>query len=204
LGNADMEIKMTSKRAAVLDTALRLFSTYGYHSIGVDRIKDEAGVSKMTLYKYFPTKEALIESVLMRRDELFREDLERTVAIQASCLDKVHTVFRWHDEWFHRSEFHGCMFIKASEEFPEASSEIRRISMQHKEYVRQMLQSILEAGGVRDANLLAWHLLIMLEGMIVNANMFSDCRCVDTCWRFARELLEGRIGSPSSQPVVGP
>jgi AcrR family transcriptional regulator len=195
---------MTSKREIVLDTALRLFSTYGYHSVGVDRIKDEAGVSKMTLYKYFPTKEALIESVLMRRDALFREDLDRTVANQASCLDKVHAVFKWHDEWFHRSEFHGCMFIKASEEFPENASEIRRISMQHKEYIRQMLQNILEAGGAQDASLLAWHLLIMLEGMIVNANMFSDCRCVETCWHFAKELLKERIESRSIQPVAGP
>jgi AcrR family transcriptional regulator len=195
---------MALKREIVLDTALRLFSTYGYHNVGVDRIKDEAGVSKMTLYKYFPTKEALIESVLMRRDALFREDLERMVANQADCLDKVHAVFKWHDEWFQRSEFHGCMFIKASEEFPENGSEIRRISMQHKEYVRQMLQNILEAGGARDASLLASHLLIMLDGMIVNANMFSDCRCVETCWHFAKELLKERIGPRSIQPVAGP
>lgn len=188
---------MKSKRDAILDTALTLFSTYGYHSVGVDRIKDEAGVSKMTLYKYFPTKEALIESVLIRRDEIFRESMEMAVAGVTDCLDKVHAVFKWHDEWFRCDDFHGCMFIKATEEFPDAISEIRRISMQHKEYISHTLQTILELGAIKDAKLLAQYLLIVLEGMIVNANMFSDRGCVDTCWHFVSELLNQRLLAPT-------
>ena len=191
---------MKPKRDAILDTALTLFSTHGYHSIGVDRIKDEAGVSKMTLYKYFSTKEVLIESVLIRRDELFREGIERAVASAAGCFDKVQAVFRWHDEWFRCGNFHGCMFIKASEEFPDATSEIRRISMQHKEYIGHTLQSILDLGEIKDSALLARHLMIVLEGMIVNANMFSDRSCVDTCWQFISELLNQRLQPPADQP----
>lgn len=196
---------MKSKRDAILDTALTLFSTHGYHSVGVDRIKEEAGVSKMTLYKYFPTKEVLIESVLLQRDQLFRDSLDQAVAGVTDCLGKVQAVFAWHDQWFRCGDFHGCMFIKASEEFPDAGSEIRRISKQHKEYVRHTLQKILESGSIKDAELLAQHLLIVLEGIIVSANMFSDRGCVDASWQIVNEMLSQRLPPPadlSSAPCL--
>lgn len=162
--------------------------------MGVDLIKDQAGVSKTTLYKHFPTKEALIENVLLKRDEMFRHDLGRAVAARQGCIPQIKAIFDWHDQWFTRGEFHGCMFIKASEEFPDNSTDIRRISRQHKDHIREMLEDILQAAHLADADLLAAHLLIVLEGMIVNANMFSDRSCVDSSWHFVSELLESRIG----------
>ena len=187
--------KMSSKREAILDTALSLFATYGYHGVGVDRIKDEAGVSKMTLYKYFPTKEILIEGVLRWRDECFRASLDAALAQADSYQNKVRAMFVWHDEWFRKSEFHGCMFIKASEEFPEQSSPIRRIARQHKEHIRELLLAILTSAGAKDADSLSWHLLVVLEGMIVNANMFNDRKCVDLCWPFVSTLLEQHLST---------
>lgn len=56
-----------TKEDLVLETALALFATHGYHAVGVDRIKDASGVAKMTLYKHFATKDILIEQVLLRR-----------------------------------------------------------------------------------------------------------------------------------------
>jgi AcrR family transcriptional regulator len=193
---------MKSKREDVLDTALALFAAHGYHAVGVDRIAQEAGVSKMTLYKYFPTKDALIESVLVQRDALFCASVERAVADAdpADCLARVQAVFLWHGAWFCGGEFHGCMFIKASEEYPESGTEIRRISMLHKANMRRVLEGILVAGGIEDAGLLASHLLVVLEGMIVNANMFGDPGCVETCWHFVRELLDRRLGRTALTP----
>ena len=185
---------MKEKRDVILDTALTLFSADGYHSVGVDLIKEQAGVSKTTLYKHFPTKEALIVGVLLKRDELFRNHLMLSIAEKQDCISQIKAIFDWHDQWFRRGEFHGCMFIKASEEFPDNRSNIRCVSKQHKNYIKEMLEEILKASNVKDAELLAAHLLIVLEGMIVNANMFSDRSCVDSSWYFISELLKSRTG----------
>ena len=184
---------MNLKLEKILTTALSLFATHGYHSVGVDRIRDEAGISKMTLYKYFPTKEALIEGVLQRRDEQFRTSLEQAVAKATGCRDKIRAVFAWHDEWFRREEFHGCMFIKASEEFPEDDSPIRHAAKHHKACIRQLLLTLLEEGGAREAEQLSTYLLVMLEGLIVNANMFADRSCVDACWPYVEDLLDRHL-----------
>lgn len=44
--------------------ANRLFQSQGYSQVTMEQIASQAGVSKRTLYKYFPVKEALLERML--------------------------------------------------------------------------------------------------------------------------------------------
>ena len=53
---------------AILDAALKVFSTKGYHNATVDDIAQQAGVSKGTCYQYFSGKE-----------EMFLETMDRTM-----------------------------------------------------------------------------------------------------------------------------
>ncbi len=47
-------------RALLQDAALRLFSEQGYDETTVEQIAREAGVSHMTFFRYFPTKDAVV------------------------------------------------------------------------------------------------------------------------------------------------
>ena len=58
-----------SKKEDIINTALNLFNSHSYNSIGVDRIISESGVAKMTFYKYFPSKAKLIEECLVTRNQ---------------------------------------------------------------------------------------------------------------------------------------
>lgn len=55
---------MGSKKEKIIETATRLFAKYGYHAVGVDRIIEESGVAKMTLYRNFASKDDLVSEVL--------------------------------------------------------------------------------------------------------------------------------------------
>src|SRR5664279_3528570 len=46
----------TARRAQLLDSALQVFVTQGYHSAAMDDIAVRAGVSKPVLYQHFPSK----------------------------------------------------------------------------------------------------------------------------------------------------
>ncbi|MEU6841673.1 TetR/AcrR family transcriptional regulator [Streptomyces sp. NPDC046716] len=52
------------KRAAILQAASRLFLDSGYDRTSLAKIADEAGVSKATLFKQFPTKAALFDAIV--------------------------------------------------------------------------------------------------------------------------------------------
>jgi AcrR family transcriptional regulator len=58
-------------RSQLLDCALRLFVAYGYDGVGVQRIVEEAGITKPTLYHYFGSKLGLLETLLGERFEDF-------------------------------------------------------------------------------------------------------------------------------------
>lgn len=56
--------RQAAKRRQIADAATRLFLTQGFAGTSMDAITAEAGVSKQTLYSYFPTKVALLADVL--------------------------------------------------------------------------------------------------------------------------------------------
>lgn len=53
-----------SKKKLILDTALELFATEGFHTTPISRIASKAGISKGLLYNYFDGKEDLIRTII--------------------------------------------------------------------------------------------------------------------------------------------
>ncbi|MBU1008779.1 MAG: TetR/AcrR family transcriptional regulator [Bacteroidetes bacterium] len=51
---------MEEKKQLILEAALGLFVTYGFHGTPTSKIAQEAGVANGTLFHYFPTKEDLV------------------------------------------------------------------------------------------------------------------------------------------------
>ena len=51
------------KREAVLAAALDLFAEYGFHATSVPQVAEQAGVALGTIYRYFPSKEALVNEL---------------------------------------------------------------------------------------------------------------------------------------------
>jgi AcrR family transcriptional regulator len=62
--NAEAQIKKGRKYDQVLDGARAVFLREGYEGASVDEIARDAGVSKATLYSYFPDKQHLFLAVL--------------------------------------------------------------------------------------------------------------------------------------------
>lgn len=181
---------MLNKRRAILETATRLFYAHGYHAIGIDRIIAEAGVAKMTMYKYFASKSELISAVLKERDAHFQESLFSFVSTFHDPLERIKAVFTWHDRWFNETTFNGCMFISASAEYSDPSDEIHLIAKQHKQTIQDRISEILKEITEENVALrLAAQLLQILEGAIVTGLIFSDRNAAITAWRTAAAVL---------------
>src|SRR5260370_170925 len=93
-------------REKILETACRLFYEHGLHATGIDTIVAQSGVTKMTLYKYFPSKQDLILAVLQRRDEEWRRWFQQTVETSADKpADRLLAMFDTLQSWFEQDEF---------------------------------------------------------------------------------------------------
>jgi AcrR family transcriptional regulator len=51
------------KREAILAAALDLFAEYGFHATSVPQVAEKARVALGTIYRYFPSKEALVNEL---------------------------------------------------------------------------------------------------------------------------------------------
>lgn len=54
------------QRRRILDAAIRCFARGGFHATGMQAVCAEAGMSPGALYRYFPSKEAIIEAIVER------------------------------------------------------------------------------------------------------------------------------------------
>ena len=69
-----MNTTSSPKRIQILTTGKELFWKFGFKRVTIEEICREAGVSKMTFYKFFPNKLELATTIL---DAIFEENLEK-------------------------------------------------------------------------------------------------------------------------------
>lgn len=79
--------KREAKRAAILRAAQETFFTEGYLGSSMDQIARRAGVTKQTVYRYFPSKELLFQATLAAQradaDCRFQQELDREDPVEA-------------------------------------------------------------------------------------------------------------------------
>jgi TetR/AcrR family transcriptional regulator, mexJK operon transcriptional repressor len=69
-------LRMADTRAAILGAARPIMLRDGLGGTTLDRVAAEGGIAKMTLYRHFPSKEALFEGLVTATCESMREGLE--------------------------------------------------------------------------------------------------------------------------------
>lgn len=80
------ERKKAATRSLIVKTADRLFATYGFDEVPLDRVADECLLSVKTVLRYFPTKEALALDRLLQAFEHFRVALANRDTDAVSCF----------------------------------------------------------------------------------------------------------------------
>src|SRR5277367_234947 len=69
-------LRMAEKRAEILRAARPIMLRDGLGGTTLDRVSAEGRIAKMTLYRHFPSKEALFEGLVTATCEYMREGLE--------------------------------------------------------------------------------------------------------------------------------
>jgi AcrR family transcriptional regulator len=186
------------KRDELVETALKLFDREGFHATGIDRILAEAGVAKMTLYHHFRSKDELILASLRLRDERFRNDFMRRVERASDdSAERLVVIFDVLASMFDDREFRGCTFINACAEYGDRDSSIHGIAAEHKRLVLSYIRDLAHAAGAGDADRLARDLCILMEGVIVTAQVSGDGEAPAQARRIAELLVRESLPASS-------
>jgi AcrR family transcriptional regulator len=178
-------------RERILRTAYDLFCNHGLQAVGVDRISDEAGVAKVTLYRNFRSKDELALAVLERREKVWISDwLEREVERRGrTAEERLLAIFDAFDEWFRREDYESCLFTTCLLETHDLASPVGAASVRGLVHVRSFVEGLAKEAGVRDSAGFARQWQILMLGSIIAASA-GDLEAAKRARDVALPLLE--------------
>lgn len=178
----------------ILLAASELFYRQGIRATGVDAIAKAAKTTKMTLYRYFPSKDDLIVAFLHKRDEDFRAWFVAQVEAKADKpKDKLVALFDVINEWMAVPEFRGCAFINASAEFPLEGNPVHQVSAEFYDKFRRYIADLATQCAARDPESLAFQLSLLVEGAIVSEQMKKQSGSAQQARQAAIMLIEASL-----------
>ena len=161
-----------SARDRVLLTAHDLFYRDGIRATGIDRVIADAGVTKVTFYRHFPSKNDLVLAFLGHRHAhwmaWFDAALARHGAGRRHRLAGLPLALA---EWFADPGFRGCAFLNSVGELGPSLPEVRDIARDHKRDMTAAIASLMPDSPqrARDAEALA----LAVDGAILHAQFDS-------------------------------
>ena len=168
-----MDQTKLSARERILLTAHTLFYREGIRSTGVDRIIAEAGVTKVTFYRHFPSKNDLIVAFLDYRHHMWMPWFQDALQRHGNNLLAIAPVLQ---EWFGDPTFRGCAFINSLGEMGSMPEVVLRV-MQHKAELRKVIEDMLPED--RDQEDLASAIAMAIDGAVVRAEWGEPAKAVD-------------------------
>jgi AcrR family transcriptional regulator len=183
----------------LLDTADRLFYERGFQSVSMDQLRDASGVPLKRIYARFPSKTHLIEAYLARRDERWRDGIERFVTSRSDDpLAQLLLVFDALEAWVKRSDpFRGCAFHNAFGELAGTSDFASIVVKAHKHHLRHFLERTASQAGLRQPKKIASQLMLLVEGALITSAIDGESTPTRSAKAAARTLID--VAAPSHE-----
>lgn len=137
------EYKKATTRRAIQTTALRLFAERGFEQTSVAEIAATAGVSHMTFYRYFPTKEAVV------LDDDYDPLIADLIAAQPKALGPVERVRRALGEGLAQVYATDVGAIQARVELMLATPALQRTFFEQHAALEALIVAALDRDGPR-------------------------------------------------------
>jgi AcrR family transcriptional regulator len=158
-----------------MEAALKAFNVDGIPGVSADAIIEQAGVAKMTLYKYFPTKDALGAAFVHERSNRWMAWLtERVKKLGRTPKQRVLAVFDVLEEWFRSDDYYGCPFHRAATNFPDLKNPIHKEVVRNKRELFAFVRDLLTAAGLDNREIIVRQLLLIMAGSEIMANIEGD------------------------------
>ena len=109
-----LTVMTASKQQTIIDTARRLFREHGFSAVSVGSICAEAAVSRVTFYKYYSGKNALLQEIVTEQKNRVRAEFENLLARQCSLREAAEAVFALQKQSF--EELYSAAFLRDIEE----------------------------------------------------------------------------------------
>lgn len=179
--------------ARILEAGTRLFYASGIRAVSADRIIADAGITKVTFYRHFPTKDDLVVAYL-----------QVVAAAERAAVDAVRTAhpgdpgaaLRELADVIGRGTcepgFRGCAFINAAAEYADPEHPVRQVVAAHRAWFLDAVRALLAELGVDGPDEVAEELLMLRDGAMVAGYLGDPESAARALARAAAAVVAGR------------
>ena len=152
-------------RDRIFASACELFYRHGIHGVGVDAIAAEAGSNKMSFYRSFASKDALVAEYLQQQENEYWTWWDAAVArFPNDPRRQVEALFEAQYEMAISSQSRGCALGNAAVEIADDEGPLSNLVRAYKDQVRKRLHAMARALGANEAECLGDALMLLLDG----------------------------------------
>jgi AcrR family transcriptional regulator len=187
---------MTSPtRQRLVDAAIRRFYRDGFRNVGIDQVLNDVGISKTAFYKHFESKDDLMLAALDQQNRWLQETFRQMVQERGGGdpFDQLCALLDVVEMIIESDEFHGCIFVNASMEFPLPHEPAHLAAARNKLAIEEFVAEIGQRCGVADPQALAQELCLLFEGTYVTRHVSGNKRTIDITRRIADRVINAHL-----------
>ena len=181
-----------SARERLLAAANELFYNEGVHTVGIDRVIEQAGVAKASLYNTFGSKDELVRAYLETRHASVAQRITQAVERYDTPRERLLAVFEGQGELFAQPDYRGCAFARASAE-SHPGDLVEQAAEAYRRWVRALLTELAAQAGVPEPEVLARQLHLLYDGSGQSARMDHDPAAAGAARAAAASLLDAAL-----------
>lgn len=196
---------MEEKRTIILEAAIRLFTTGGYHHTTMADIAGECNISKATLYKHFSSKEELLVEAFMQAGRVMVAEtqaieMQDNLSKKEKMIKKLTTVMRMTAD---KMEFMGVV----RHEIPhnKMMENYKALFMEHHiEIVNYHKQMVIAAYG-EEARDMGWDITFCLSGLmheLMSLHKYDEHDTYEQSAAFLSDCMDGIVQARKGKPPL--
>ena len=163
-----------SVRERILNTARELFYRDGARAVGVDTVVAQSGVAKTSLYRWFPSKDALIVAVLQEEWKDRWAGWDYTAAhASPEPREQLRAQFAGIARFVSSPKYRGCPFMNVTVEFADEQHPGREVAREVMLELRRRVRALVDGLGVSQPEVLTEQLVLLVDGAFSSAQVLG-------------------------------
>jgi AcrR family transcriptional regulator len=184
-------------REAIRTAVLGVIAEYGQEGITMQRVADEAGLAKGTLYLYFENKEQLLNHTIDWCYKSLVEGLEEIFDADMAPDEKMDRLFDFHHQYFHEhQEIFRMLMMDRNVNFANRKEEKDKNANYFLQKTTDIIQEGIDKGIFKDMNATTVaHIMIESSRGLILYFLRHDEKCsFDSDYKEAAGILKEILG----------
>lgn len=134
----------------ILDAAQEVILEKGYYGATVNDIAERALITKFTLYRYFDSKDAILNAILSRGYSILTGSVNKHIKDIADPRERLHALIHSEFEFFEkRKDFFQMLFVEKLDFESEVKNSVLPSYLEHLLFIKKEIRAGVKKGCFR-------------------------------------------------------